>query len=142
MRWQSSTPSMRCTSGEIDCSTIGPIVIGSTKCPSPTSKWNTRTPVRSRTSICSPRIEKSAAYSDGSTSTVRIQSFQGIPATLDSKSADEEPRRAVPVRHREQELAPLRVRVLRPLLSERLRLEPRRIDDRLVLVGVHRADGV
>src|SRR5215470_406999 len=64
-------------SGEIDCSTIGPIVTGSTKWPSPTSKWNTLQPARRSTSICSPRREKSAPYSDGSTSTVRIHSDQG-----------------------------------------------------------------
>ena len=39
----------------------GPIVIGSTKWPSPTSKWKTRQPARSSTSICSPRCAKSAA---------------------------------------------------------------------------------
>ena len=37
---------------------------------------------------------------------------------------------------------PLRVRELRPLLAERLRLEPDGVDDRLVLVGVQRADRV
>ena len=76
IRWQSSTPPAAWTIGEIDWSTIGPTVIGGTKCPSPTSKWNTRTSARSSTSICSPRREKSAAYSDGSTSMVRIQSCQ------------------------------------------------------------------
>ena len=35
-----------CTSGAIDSSTIGPIVTGGTKWPSPTSKWKTRTPAR------------------------------------------------------------------------------------------------
>ena len=38
-----------------------PHVIGGTKCPSPTSKWNTCTSARSSTSICSPSREKSAA---------------------------------------------------------------------------------
>ena len=41
--------------------TTGPIVIGSTKCPSPTSKWKTRQPASRRTSICSPSRAKSAA---------------------------------------------------------------------------------
>ena len=69
-------------SGAIDSSTIGPIVTGSTKCPSPTSKWKTRAPARSSTSICSPSRAKSAAYSDGSTSTVRIQLIPGHGAIL------------------------------------------------------------
>src|SRR5437667_109510 len=43
------------TSGAIDCSTIGPVVIGGTKCPSPTSKWKTRASARRSTSTCSPR---------------------------------------------------------------------------------------
>ena len=54
MRWQSSTPPSRWTIGEIDLRTIGPIVIGSTKCPSPTSKWKMRTPASMTVSICSP----------------------------------------------------------------------------------------
>jgi len=41
--------------------TIGPIVIGSMKCPSPTSKWKMRTPARISTSIWSARCPKSAA---------------------------------------------------------------------------------
>ena len=61
MRWQSSTPPSRWTIGEIDLSTIGPIVIGSTKCPSPTSKWKIRAPASMSVSICSPSREKSAA---------------------------------------------------------------------------------
>ena len=31
--------------------TMGPIVTGGTKCPSPTSKWKTRAPARNSTSI-------------------------------------------------------------------------------------------
>ena len=41
--------------------TIGPIVIGSTKCPSPTSKWKMRVPAAMTVSSCSPSREKSAA---------------------------------------------------------------------------------
>ena len=44
MRWQSRTPPRAWTIGAIACSTTGPIVIGSTKCPSPTSKWKIRAP--------------------------------------------------------------------------------------------------
>jgi hypothetical protein len=61
MRWQSSRPPSRWTSGEIDSSTIGPTVIGGTKCPSPMSKGKMRAPARIRVSICSPSREKSAA---------------------------------------------------------------------------------
>ena len=75
-REESDDSATECTRGAIDSSTIGPVVIGGTKCPSPTSKWNTRHSARSRISTCSPRREKSAAYSDGSTSIVRIQSPQ------------------------------------------------------------------
>ena len=52
------------------------------------------------------------------------------------------PRRPVAVGAREQELRPRRVRVLRPLGAERLDGQAERVDDRLVLVGVQRADGV
>jgi hypothetical protein len=61
IRWQSTTPPAACTIGAIDCNTIGPVVIGATNWPSPTSNWKMRTPPRSRISSCSPRQEKSAA---------------------------------------------------------------------------------
>ena len=61
IRWQSSTPPSRWTIGAIHLSTIGPVVTGGMKCPSPTSKWKTRHSARRSTSICSPRREKSAA---------------------------------------------------------------------------------
>ncbi len=69
---------------EIDESTIGPIVIGSTKWPSPQSKWKILAPACSSTSICSARCPKSAAYSDGSTSTVRTHSRQGIGGSYEA----------------------------------------------------------
>src|SRR6266508_3248653 len=74
IRWTSRTPPRSCTIGAIDSSTTGPIVIGSMKCPSPTSKWKIRVPALSSDTTCSPRLAKSAAYSDGSISTVRTQS--------------------------------------------------------------------
>ena len=43
---------------------------------------------------------------------------------------------------RQEKLRPLRVSELRPLLAERLRRQTRLIDDRLVLVGIDRADRV
>ena len=46
------------------------------------------------------------------------------------------------VRQREQELRAPRVAELRPLVAERLDREAGRVDDRLVLVGVQRADRV
>ena len=61
IRWTSSTPPSRWTSGAIHLSTIGPIVTGGMKWPSPTSKWKTRHSARSSTSTCSPSREKSAA---------------------------------------------------------------------------------
>ena len=85
-KWCSGFETMRCTSitppaawiaGAIARRTTGPIVIGSTKCPSPTSKWKIRAPALRRCWTCEPRLAKSAAYSDGSISTVRIQSRQG-----------------------------------------------------------------
>jgi hypothetical protein len=48
----------------------------------------------------------------------------------------------MPVRRRQQELRTLRVRELRPLRAEVVGVEAGRVDDRLVLVGVERADGV
>src|SRR5579864_3726278 len=109
------------------------------------SKWKMRTPARRRTSICSPRWAKSAAYNDGSTSTVLIHSVQGTAAAAslgNSQARDEKPARPVDVRQRQQELRPPRVCELRPLATERLRLETRRIDHCFVLVGVDRADRV
>src|SRR5581483_9732025 len=47
IRCTSSAPPPSWTIGAIACSTIGPIVIGSTKWPSPTSKWKTRHPASS-----------------------------------------------------------------------------------------------
>jgi hypothetical protein len=61
MRWQSSTPPHACTSGEIEASTTGPIVISGMKCPSPASKWKIRAPASTSASTCSPSREKSAA---------------------------------------------------------------------------------
>src|SRR5579884_1904299 len=145
IRCTSRKPPWRWTIGEIDCSTIGPIVTGSTKWPSPTSKWKTRQPASHSSSICAPSRAKSAAYSDGSTSKARIRSLQGIAATIlrvSPEAGDEEAGGIVAMRQREQELRPPRVRVLRPLLAERLDREPGRVDHRLVLVGVHGADRV
>src|SRR5262249_60377400 len=59
-----------------------------------------------------------------------------------SEPRDEEARSGVSVGRREEELGPFRVRERRPLVAERLRLEAGRVDDRLVLVRVQRADGV
>src|SRR5919109_1182928 len=56
MRWQSRTPPPSWTMGAIERSTIGPIVIGSTKWPSPTSKWKTRAPAFRRWRIWPPRM--------------------------------------------------------------------------------------
>src|SRR5205823_6528640 len=140
IRCTSMAPPPLWTIGEIDCSTIGPIVTGSTKCPSPTSKWKMRQPAARSVSICSPRREKSAPYSDGSTSAPRIQSFH--MASSIAQARDEEAGGAVPVGPREQELGPRRVLVLRPLAAERLDLEAGRIDDGLVLVRVEGAHGV
>src|SRR5579862_9463312 len=143
IKWTSTAPPWRCTIGEIDCSTIGPIVTGSTKWPSPTSKWKIRHPASQSVSICSPRIAKFAAYNDGSISTPRIHCCHVTAlAILRSEPGDEEPRRVVAVRHRQEELRTCRVRVLRPLVAERLDGEPRRVDDGTVLVRVERADGV
>src|SRR3954449_1530714 len=119
--------------GEIDSSTIGPIVTGSTECPSPTAKGKTRQHAAISASICSPSREKSEAYSEGSTSAPRIHSFQDTSAMLRTEPRDEEAARAVAVGPREQELRALRVRVLRPLVRERVDLEPARVHDRLVL---------
>ena len=47
IRWQSIRPSIRWIIGAIDRRTIGPIVTGGMKWPSPTSKWKTRTPALS-----------------------------------------------------------------------------------------------
>ena len=46
------------------------------------------------------------------------------------------------MRQRQQELRPARMAERRPLVAERQHLEPRGVDDRLVLVRVHRADRV
>src|SRR5712692_6190554 len=146
-------PPIACTIGEIACSTIGPTVIGSTKWPSPTSKWNTRAPVRRSTSICEPRLAKSAAYNDGSISTVRIHSCQATPrpdGTTRGRTVlggfgeprDEEAARRVDMRQREQELRTIRMDELRPFVPERQDAEAARLDHRLVLVRVDRADGV
>ena len=54
---------------------------------------------------------------------LRLRSEAAHPASMSSVShqpRDEEPGRAVPVRQRQQELRPARVRELRPLLAERL----------------------
>src|SRR5438046_697605 len=116
------------------------MVTGSTKWPSPTSKWKTRHSARSSTSSWSPRCAKSAPYSEGSTSTVRIQSSQGTkPMLRRAEAGDEEAARPVAVGPREQELGPGRMRVLRPFF-DRVDLEAGRLDNRLVLVGVERAD--
>src|SRR5437764_6342015 len=55
---------------------------------------------------------------------------------------DEEARRVVHVRQREQELRPPRMPELRPLVAERHGLQPGCVDDVLVLFGVDRAHGV
>src|SRR5437764_7959968 len=103
-----------------------------------------RAPVRSSAFSCSPRRAKSAAYSDGSISTVRIHSRQATvqQGRLDPESADEEAARSVDMRQREQELRTSGMRELRPFLAERHDFEPAGVDDRLVLVGVDRAYGV
>src|ERR687888_667791 len=49
---------------------------------SQTSTWNTRAPAATSSAIWSPRREKSAAYSDGSTSVGRAHSCQPILVTL------------------------------------------------------------
>src|SRR6266852_8475705 len=127
------------TIGAIAWSTIGPIVTGSTKCPSPTSKWKTRAPVRRSTSICSARLAKSAAYNDGSISTVRIQSCQATPRPDGTtrgrtvlggfgESRDEEAARRVDMRQREQELRTIRVDELRPFVAQRHDVEAARLD--------------
>src|SRR5262249_50270780 len=81
----------------------------------------------------------------GSTSTVRIQWSHDTARDLTHvalrlQPGDEEPGGPVHVRQREEELGPLGVAELRPLGSELLRLEARRVDDGLVLVGVDRAN--
>ena len=58
---QSISPIVHRHGGAIDSSTTGPIVMGSTKWPSPTSKWKMRHPARRSSSTCSPRRAKSAA---------------------------------------------------------------------------------
>src|SRR5437763_6203166 len=79
---------------------------------------------------------------DGSISTPRVQSAHVTREILSSEARDEEAARAVPVRQGEQELGPPWVREIRPLLAERLSLEPQRVDDRLVLLGIDRAGGI
>ncbi len=61
IRWQSIAAPASWIVSEIDRRTTGPIVTGSTKCPSPTSKWKTRTPASSSASTCAPSRAKSAA---------------------------------------------------------------------------------
>ena len=63
---------------QIERNTTGPIVTGGTKCPSAWSKWKTRQPAASSSSICSPRRQKSPAYRDGAISTLRRLSGQAI----------------------------------------------------------------
>src|SRR5919199_4472183 len=111
------------------------------------SKWKIRTPARISASICSPSCAKSAAYRDGSISTVLIHSPQGIarrlvpsPA-LGDEPGDEESARAVDVRQREQELRPAGGPKLRPLpCQRRVDVQARRVDDILVLGTRDRAD--
>ena len=55
---------------------------------------------------------------------------------------DEEAARRVDMRQREQELRTIRVDELRPFVAERHDVEAARLDHRLVLVRVDRADGV
>src|SRR5439155_12976253 len=64
------------------------------------------------------------------------------PPTLDPQSADEEAARAVAVRQGEEELRQAWMGVLRPFAAQRLDLETAGFDHRLVLVGVHRANGI
>src|SRR5262245_2953018 len=142
IRWQSMTPPPSWTIGANAWRTTGPIVIGSTKCPSPTSKWKTRAPASSRRRTWSPSCVKSAAYSEGSISTVRIQSRQATATILRPQARDEEPRRSVRVRQREQELRPARVPKLGPAGAEVVHRQPARVDYVLVLGPVQRADGV
>src|SRR5437773_10761491 len=59
-----------------------------------------------------------------------------------AQPGDEEAAGAVPIGTRQEELGPLRVRELGPLLAEWLGLEPPPVDHRLVLVGVEGADRV
>src|SRR5258708_39658938 len=61
---------------------------------------------------------------------------------LRAQARDEEAARPMDLRQREQELGPPRMGELRPLLPERLHAETARVDDRLVLVGVDRANRV
>src|SRR5215218_949671 len=142
MRWQSIVPPASWTSGATERSTTGPIVTGGTKWPSPTSKWKTRAPARSKTSISSPRRVKSAAYNEGSISTVRIQSRHATEGqSLSGEAGDEEAARAVQVGTRQQELRTARMAIRGPLVRERrVRSQLRGVDDRFVLVGVERAD--
>src|SRR5205823_12286176 len=79
---------------------------------------------------------------EGSTSTVRTQSRQPITATLLGQPGDEEAARAISIREGEQDLGTARMDALRPFLSERNNAQPAGLDHRLVLVRVHRADGV
>ena len=61
IRWQSSAAPHACTSGAIDATTTGPMVISGMKWPSPASKWKTLAPASTSAPSCSPRREKSAA---------------------------------------------------------------------------------
>src|SRR5882724_8365941 len=63
-------------------------------------------------------------------------------SVLSRQPGDEEPGGAVHVWLREQELGAPRMSELRPLLPERLDRKPGGVDDRLVLLGVQRADGI
>src|SRR6266542_3691878 len=97
IRWQSTAPPRAWMRGAIDSITIGPIVTGGTKCPSPTSKWKMRVPASSSASICAPRFQKSAAYSDGATSTARTWLVQltlepGSGGTVDDRTGRSAPR--------------------------------------------------
>src|SRR2546421_10903389 len=71
-----------------------------------------------------------------------IQACTVVASAIHPKSADEEAARPVDMRQREQELRSARVGELGPLLAEGHDPEPARVDDRLVLLGVDRADGV
>ena len=131
-------------SGAIDSSTIGPIVTGWTKCPSPTSKWKTRAPASQqrarsarRGARSPPRRATARSRPSGSSraqrhgadpmARSRATKKPDVPWTCGSVSRNSGRRGWRNCGHSS---------------PSRLDREAGRVDDRLVLVRVDRADRV
>src|SRR4051794_22640734 len=80
MRWTSISAPAAWTSRARAATTLSPMVIGGTKCPSMMSTWIQRAPASSTVSTCSPRRAKSAARIDGATVTASHLAEHARPA--------------------------------------------------------------